>query len=679
MVTKGNACPKLPLHTNITQTTSTSTTSTASPTMKHQSRHNPQTPKRLEETRQNNRVKEAQQKEAQQKEAQQKETQQKEAQQKGSQLSSKQKDTEMHKKKTKELEKKKEDASKKKKLADEKKIKEVRNAKKDKDKKIKEARKRRKNEEAVRNSKVCKVLPSKRKGFITTSRERDYVLMKKSNNKIPKNLTEKGNKSARSTSMQIKEHNKIKNHKTRLSKSDEAEIERVMKAKTRAKNAEINLERRKQIFSKQEKGEELSPEDHEYITKFLREKATKQKWQKKQKGVPRTEKVKLELAFYQRNYSRKGPLYSLDPDELRAKQMKRKVRFNKGQPKRERKRKKQKKQQQKESMATTTSTHTSSTSTPPTTRVLKGFIVKPTTSNQTGHSATIKMGDILQFQKILRDITNSYLCKFKVHKGNCDCACIKNLMWSVTVDIEKSFVIHMKDNTSTNPIGIAMIIPSDNDNGGVDVGDLANENWLVNNVLNVEEGKETRKYSMAQCGLQIEKNAFVYIAGSDIFLKQFIQESSNTLKEKEANGINRHNDTCNYLVRLTVNELKNKAFHLIRCKLTDQGLGSKLQGHAIMEFGPHLKSAITSTHFNYDINGQAASVLVMVKNNNEQMVPRIVLDIPGGKRELGETTIDCAMRKVYEEAHIRLDCQMLDNAIKDDIIEKCGTFFFVRE
>jgi hypothetical protein len=57
----------------------------------------------------------------------------------------------------------------------------------------------------------------------------------------------------------------------------------------------------------------------------------------------------------------------------------------------------------------------------------------------------------------------------------------------------------MKDNTSTDAIGITMIIPSDNYNNRGGVADLVNENWLVNNVLNVEEEKDTRKYSMAQC------------------------------------------------------------------------------------------------------------------------------------------------------------------------------------
>jgi CxxC motif-containing protein len=98
-----------------------------------------------------------------------------------------------------------------------------------------------------------------------------------------------------------------------------------------------------------------------------------------------------------------------------------------------------KKQQPKNITTTTTTANTSSTSTPPTTRELKGMIIEKTTkSNSTEQSAPIKMGDIIQFQNLLRAITNSYLCKFKVHKGNCNCTCIKNLMQSVNVDIEKS-------------------------------------------------------------------------------------------------------------------------------------------------------------------------------------------------------------------------------------------------
>jgi hypothetical protein len=59
MDTKCNAQLKPPLRTNITQTTTT-TTSTTSPTMKHQSKCNQPPPQRLEETRQNKRVKQLQ-------------------------------------------------------------------------------------------------------------------------------------------------------------------------------------------------------------------------------------------------------------------------------------------------------------------------------------------------------------------------------------------------------------------------------------------------------------------------------------------------------------------------------------------------------------------------------------------------------------------------------------------
>jgi hypothetical protein len=309
------------------------------------------------------------------------------------------------------------------------------------------------------------------------------------------------------------------------------------------------------------------------------------------------------------------------------------------------------------------------------------MIIDTTRTNSNGNNAKIKMGDIVQFQKMVREHNNAYLCRFKVHKGNCECHSINHLMQSFNAEIERKFVIHLKEQNNNRNIGIAMIVTGDNDSNEGDVDDLVNENWLVNNVLNDDRDNKTRKYSMAQCGLESERNAFVCIEGTDIFLKNFIQESSNTLKDKIAKGIDLHRDACDHLVRLTATELKTNLLYQIRNKLGDQGMSTdRLQRYQEMEYGPHLKSAIKSKDFEYLVDGESAKVLVMVKLNNEHRGNyKIVLEIPGGKRELGETSVDCAVREVYEEAHISLDRQMLENATIDDTVENSGRFYFVRE
>jgi hypothetical protein len=64
-----------------------------------------------------------------------------------------------------------------------------------------------------------------------------------------------------------------------LNESVEVQIERVMNTgKKQSKNTQINEERRKWIFDVKEKGEEILPEDEEYITKWQRQKATKAAW-----------------------------------------------------------------------------------------------------------------------------------------------------------------------------------------------------------------------------------------------------------------------------------------------------------------------------------------------------------------------------------------------------------------
>jgi hypothetical protein len=98
------------------------------------------------------------------------------------------------------------------------------------------------------------------------------------------------------------------------------------------------------------------------------------------------------------------------------------------------------------------------------------MIIDRTTTTSTGNNAKIKMGDILQFQKMIRAYANLHVCKFKVHKGNCGCTCIKRLMESFNGEIETKFVIHLKENTTTENIGIAMIVTSDNDSNQGDVG-----------------------------------------------------------------------------------------------------------------------------------------------------------------------------------------------------------------
>lgn len=108
---------------------------------------------------------------------------------------------------------------------------------------------------------------------------------------------------------------------------------------------------------------------------------------------------------------------------------------------------------------------------------------------------------------------------------------------SFVAKCDTKFVIQLKEDKNSAVIPFAMIITEDDDNNRGVEEDLVNENWLVHNVLDVEEGKDTRKYSMAQCGLQSERNAFVCIAGTDIFLKSFIDESTKILKEKKMESI----------------------------------------------------------------------------------------------------------------------------------------------
>jgi hypothetical protein len=191
------------------------------------------------------------------------------------------------------------------------------------------------------------------------------------------------------------------------------------------------------------------------------------------------------------------------------------------------------------------------------------------------------------------------------------------------------------------------------------------------------------KLSCAHCLLQAhEPNGFCLIASSSASVVDTICDSSRSNKdEKEAMGRPLHPDHSHFVANLPRSSLwnlyqsktraqKSSAVDEILGHLSNQDINAAHDPERFtdgIELGHHLLSVLALTSRSND------SWLVMGYDDHKSLE----LDLPGGKRHLGETSLEGAIRETEEETSLVWDASWVTTALQSKKRSEGGNRYFV--
>jgi len=176
------------------------------------------------------------------------------------------------------------------------------------------------------------------------------------------------------------------------------------------------------------------------------------------------------------------------------------------------------------------------------------------------------------------------------------------------------------------------------------------------------------KVSCAACMLEYEPNGFVCISSPSIATVKMVQGMGlKRVQERKSIGDQLHADHAHFLCVLprrllwrletarTRNE-KNEACIGLSEEMQKQGLPVKLdlEGLNHHEFGSHIRSLLHITKFDADCDTAYWLTTVFDDTSHKKKLCWNI-DLPGGKRHLGETAFEGAMRETEEETSIRVN------------------------
>jgi NTP pyrophosphohydrolases including oxidative damage repair enzymes len=205
------------------------------------------------------------------------------------------------------------------------------------------------------------------------------------------------------------------------------------------------------------------------------------------------------------------------------------------------------------------------------------------------------------------------------------------------------------------------------------------------------------KVSCAQCMLQIEPNGFVCITSSSRELVDNVRNMAIDSKKRcmvESKGTKLlHSDHADYLCVLRFNTVENNVFRSFRQNLSKNSKdlhrellqqNVPIHGNTSVNIGHHLSRAIDLfKERRRDIEHENVYILTTVVQTI-QSGGRVVLDldIPGGKRHLGESSLECALRETLEETSLVIETSWIvdvKNPMRNtnSVDDSCNVFYQV--
>ena len=213
----------------------------------------------------------------------------------------------------------------------------------------------------------------------------------------------------------------------------------------------------------------------------------------------------------------------------------------------------------------------------------------------------------------------------------------------------------------------------------IDDNQLERERQLRNILFTPSLKPFNFKLSCANCILESQPNGFVCIISSSSSVVDRARDLARTQAQiVREEGKELHSDHTDHvctlpeqLLRLALPKGKKKATTvtpeqstasegILQC-MVEQGLPVDKSDNAPtleIKFGHHLKSILKLLDRNKedrDVSNKYIFTMIRKKTKNDTNITVLDIDLPGGKRHLGETSFECAVRETEEETSLKIN------------------------
>jgi hypothetical protein len=186
------------------------------------------------------------------------------------------------------------------------------------------------------------------------------------------------------------------------------------------------------------------------------------------------------------------------------------------------------------------------------------------------------------------------------------------------------------------------------------------------------------KVSCAGCLLKDEPNGFACISSTNynLIMTQVRDAARQAQQVKIANGDKLHPDHAHHCIVLphsalarihrskTRSQSQQARDEVLELMQHQQDVPITPETTVEVELGHHLGSALDLTRTTANKDEEESYWFLMVYDDTQTKTPHWTLDLPGGKRHLGETAIKAAMRETQEETSLAWDPHWIQGQLK---------------
>ena len=268
--------------------------------------------------------------------------------------------------------------------------------------------------------------------------------------------------------------------------------------------------------------------------------------------------------------------------------------------------------------------------------------------------------------------------RYKVHRPGCDCSRVQRARGQATKDDASSTFAAAED-----PFDGLLVFQEQGsfmsfyrcEGTGASTFEqdrVSAEKVLRQTIYAADEETEENvdfKLSCANCLLLLEPNGFACVKSSSRYTIDFIRDMARRDAQQTLESDHElHSDHAHHVCTLPRHCLANleasktrtqsyEANEFILKQLKEQGIPAAID--QTVKMGHHLKELLDITKHDDPDSKNSFWFIIVYDDTHDPKELCWTLDIPGGKRHLGESKFDCVVRETSEETSLTLDASWL--------------------
>lgn len=263
-------------------------------------------------------------------------------------------------------------------------------------------------------------------------------------------------------------------------------------------------------------------------------------------------------------------------------------------------------------------------------------------------------------------VRESQALRYKVHKPDCECPKVLKVKENLRdYDSKRTGFWIVPENPR-----IVFNYAVDKALGDYENEPLDHEKALFQEISYREQLTDIQ-VTGAQCLLQLQPNAFMVVLGSREMVDQARDEARlNSSKQKKLNS-----DHAHHICTLPISQLKRgvkRRGHMeeMREELLAEGVLEAADKGIVL--GHHVESALAV----FTDSPVSSYILALVYDEGE----KLKIDVPGGKRNIGESSFECLVRESFEEVSLNISESWLceRSPRRGHGMDSCNTYYLAR-